>query len=181
MRHLLTERTRSIDVGELNRDAAFSGTPMRFPILGLFTTRFKIEYRGSNWPIGRRSQIIRVIWARCNFGGTRPWFICHCEKRVAKLFSSYLGLYLCRKCANLNYLSQLRGRKSRLYNKAQKIRRLLQNEGRPGIDAFPMRSYRMHAKTFEQKITLLQDVENELIAGNRRKCRKQRDRTRFEP
>ena len=86
MQHFLIERTHSINVGELNREGALSGCPMRFPFLGLTTRRFKIEYRGSNWPRDhRRSQIIPVIWTRCHFGGMRPWLVCLCEKRVAKL------------------------------------------------------------------------------------------------
>ena len=27
-------------------------------------------------------------WTRCNFGGRRPWFICQCGKRVAKLYDT---------------------------------------------------------------------------------------------
>jgi hypothetical protein len=39
MKHRLVERTYSIDVGELNREGAFSGRPMRFPFQGLTTGR----------------------------------------------------------------------------------------------------------------------------------------------
>ena len=179
MQHFLIERTHSINVGELNREGAFSGCPMRFPFLGLTTRRFKIEYRGSNWPRDRRSQIIPVIWTRCHFGGMRPWLVCLCEKRVAKLYPGIFGFFCCRKCGNLAYQSQLRGRKSRLYRKAQEIRRLLQNEGRPGIDAFPKRPRRMHNKTFARQIALLENIENELIAGNGFRPRKRRDRTQY--
>ena len=112
MQHFLIERTRSINVGELNREGAFSGCPMRFPFLGLTTRRFKIEYRGSNWPRDRRSQIIPVIWTRCHFGGMRPWLVCLCEKRVAKLYPGIFGLFCCRKCGNLAYQSQLRAAKA---------------------------------------------------------------------
>jgi hypothetical protein len=44
MKHFLAERTHSIDVGELNREGAFSGRPMRFPFQGLTTGRFKIGF-----------------------------------------------------------------------------------------------------------------------------------------
>src|SRR5476651_267039 len=98
MKHSLVERTVSINVGELNRDGAFSEPPKWFPFLGLNTRRFKIEYRGPRWPEQRRSQSIAVTWTRCNFGGRRPWFICSCKKRVAVLFPGFLDLLLCRTC-----------------------------------------------------------------------------------
>ena len=177
MQHLLVERTPSIDVGELNRWGAFSGHPMRFPFLSLTTRRFKIEYRESNWPTHRRSQIIPVVWTRCHFGGMRPWFICPCEKRVAKLYPGVLGFYCCRKCGNVTYRSQQQGRKSRLYRKAQEIRRLLQDEGRPGVSALPERPRGMHRKTFGRLLVSLEDIERELIGGNGFRPRPRRGRT----
>jgi hypothetical protein len=54
-----------------------------------------------------------VVWARCHFGGKRPYFICPgvvngvtCMRRVAKLYKPPAGHYfLCRHCYNLTYYS----------------------------------------------------------------------------
>jgi hypothetical protein len=164
MKHILVERTTSIDVGELNREGAFSGRPMHFPFWGLTTRRFKVEYRGPNWPKRRPSQIIPVEWTRCHFGGLRPWFICLCGKRTRKLFPGF-SIYCCRECGNLAYESQLRGRKSRLYRKAQEIRRRLGDSGRPGIDAFPDRLPGMWRKTYDRLRLAGIDIEQQLTQG----------------
>ena len=145
MKHRLVERTQSIDVGELNREGAFSGRPMRFPFQGLTTGRFKIEARGPSWPKIRPTQIIRVSWTRCHFGGMRPWLVCACGKRAAKLYQGEF-FYECRRCSNVAYQSQLRGRKSRLHRKAQEIRWRFWDRGRPGVDPLPERPRRMHRK-----------------------------------
>jgi hypothetical protein len=177
MKHSLVERTVSIDVGELNRDGAFSEPPKWFPFLGLKTRRFKIEYRGYRWPRERSTQIIPVTWTRCHFGGRRPWFVCRCGKRAAKLYSGVLGLFGCRQCSEVAYQSQLWGRKRRLYRKAQEIRRRLWNEGRPGRDALPTRPPRMHRKTYGRFIATLENLEWELRKGGayRPKSRRVRD------
>src|SRR6478609_5352946 len=38
-----------------------------------------------------------IQWTRCNFGGRRPWFICQCGKRVAKLYDTS-SIVACRHC-----------------------------------------------------------------------------------
>ena len=102
MKHRLLERTHSIDVGELNREGAFAGRPMRFPFQGLTTGRFKIEARGLRRPKIRPTQIIRASWTRCHFGGSRPWLVCACGKHAAKLYQGEF-FYECRKCSNMAY------------------------------------------------------------------------------
>jgi hypothetical protein len=162
MKRRLVERTHSIDVGELNREGAFSGRPMRFPFQGLTTGRFKAEFRRANWPRERRSQIIGVTWTRCHLGGMRPWFVCSCGKRTAKLYPGQFEFLGCRKCGNLAYQSQLRGRKSRLRRKAQEIRWRFWDRGRPGVDPLPERSMRMHRKTSVRLLAALEAIEREL-------------------
>lgn len=158
----LVERTYSVDVVALHRKGAFSGRPMWFPFQGLETNRYKIEYRDRDWPKDRPTQIIPVRWTRCHFGGTRPWLICLCGQRVAKLYPG-LGHYMCcRKCMNLAYQSQRRSRKGRLYRKAEEIRNRLWDSGLPGIDAFPKRPFRMHKKTFARHLALLATIERKL-------------------
>ena len=50
---------------------------------------------------------VKLEWTDCNFGGSRPWFICpekNCSRRVEKLYrppgEKY---YFCRHCWDLTY------------------------------------------------------------------------------
>ena len=74
---------------------------------------------------------VRLTWTPCNYGGSRPWFVCpgvvngyHCGRRVGKLYSG--GKYfLCRHCYDLTYQSRKDGQKYRALHKCQRIRRRL--------------------------------------------------------
>ncbi len=51
---------------------------------------------------------IDLEWTSCNYGGSRPWFICPgegCGRRVAILYGPTLPP-LCRQCRGLCYASQ---------------------------------------------------------------------------
>ncbi len=53
--------------------------------------------------------IAHIAWTPCNFGGSRPWFVCPgkgCARRVAILYGSAPGNLLCRHCRQLTYQSQ---------------------------------------------------------------------------
>lgn len=161
----LVERTHAVDVRELHRENPFSLTPQMFPFMGVTARRFKIEYRGHRWPPDRRSQSIPVTWTRCNYGGTRPWLVCSCGKRVAVVYPGFFGLLFCRTCVGLAYQSQLWGSRRRLYCRAQGIRRLFGDKGRPGIDAVPKRPPGMHCKTYARRIAELERIEWRLREG----------------
>jgi hypothetical protein len=166
MSRLLVERTPSIDVGELNREGAFSLEPRWFPFMGLTSRRFKIEYRGYRWPAERRSQTIGVTWTRCNFGGRRPWFVCSCGKRAARLFPAAMGLLFCRKCAGVVYESQSWGRKRRCYRKAQWIlRRIGVSKFRGDLDIATKRPRGMHQRTYRRLMGTLEALKRELRRG----------------
>ena len=74
---------------------------------------------------------VRLSWTPCNFGGSRPWFVCpgvvsghYCGRRVAKLYGA--GKYfLCRHCYDLTYESRKDGQKNRALHKCQRIRQRL--------------------------------------------------------
>lgn len=52
-----------------------------------------------------RGVTINLTHTACNFGGTRPWFICpKCKSRVEKLYLAK-SLLQCRHCHNLTYMS----------------------------------------------------------------------------
>jgi len=87
-------------------------------------------------------------WTRCNFGGRRPWFICQCGKRVAKLYDTG-SIVACRHCLDTIYESQRRGENGRKYLRACRIR--LSIGGAPKISRdFPERPWRMHRKNYER-------------------------------
>ena len=50
-------------------------------------------------------QFVLLSKSKCNFGGTRPWFICpNCKCRVGKLYRKPFSMaFLCRHCQNLTY------------------------------------------------------------------------------
>ncbi len=80
-------------------------------------------------------EVVPLQWTPCNFGGSRPWFVCPgivnggaCGRRVAILYGP--GKYfLCRHCYDLRYESQREDKKDRALRRARKIRR------RPGGSA----------------------------------------------
>ena len=61
--------------------------------------------------------------ARCNYGGTRPWFLCpSCGRRCAVVyFGAPGGRYACRQCVRVAYLSQSEDEIGRLWRKQRKI------------------------------------------------------------
>lgn len=48
---------------------------------------------------------IQIKYSKCNFGGSRPWFVCPgCGNRKGTLFCPNAGSqYLCRDCHGLRY------------------------------------------------------------------------------
>jgi hypothetical protein len=177
----LVERARSININELSQDGVWKRpyVIIRLPMQNLVVLdRFRIEYRNEHWPRGRRSQVIRVTWTSCHFGGRRPWFTCACGQRAVRLFRTSMGTYGCRVCRGLAYQTQLQSPKRRIYRKAQTIRRLLGDDrGRPAIDPWPDRPYRMHRKTFRRHLAELRSLETQLRTGGiyRPKSRRQWD------
>src|SRR5271168_4813371 len=129
----------------------------------------------ANAPPDRPPQIIRLEWTRPKLGGKRPWFICTCGTRCAILY--VVGwLMMCRQCAGLRYASQSRSRRRRLYLKAQRLRRRLWDEGRPGVDELPPRHWRMHRVTYHRLRNQLEAIELEL-----RRPRLYKPRERWNP
>ena len=69
------------------------------------------------------SYSIPVVYTGCNFGGSRPWFLCPgevngvtCGRRVAKLYKPPSGRYfLCRHCYDLSYSSRRQESRNRTW------------------------------------------------------------------
>lgn len=96
---------------------------------------------------------ISLSWTPCNFGRSRPWFVCpgvvngvSCERRVAKLYLK--GRYfLCQHCHDLTYLSQQEARRHAPLRRCQKIRQKL--GGTANMTApLPRKPKGMHLKTY---------------------------------
>lgn len=84
---------------------------------------------------------VELTYSACNFGNTRPWFVCpHCHKRLAKLYLRF-GYFACRHCQNVAYSSQSQDAIDRTWGVQYKIEaRIGENHKRPKG---------MHHKTFE--------------------------------
>ncbi len=80
---------------------------------------YRIRSYGEDWQ--DRQQHIMLVHTECNYGGTRPWFICpQCARRVGVLYSR--GIFLCRHCTNVAYSSKSENLPDRMLRKANKIR-----------------------------------------------------------
>lgn len=80
---------------------------------------YRARNPGEDWQ--DRRQYIYLTHTECNYGGTRPWFICpQCSRRVGVLYSR--GLFLCRHCSRVAYTSKSENLPDRMLRKANKIR-----------------------------------------------------------
>jgi hypothetical protein len=89
--------------------------------------------------------VASLQWTPCNFGGSRPWFVCPgegCARRVAILYGPEAGQVFCRHCRDLRYATQREdriGRAKRRWIKA--LERLPADRKKPK---------RMRQATFEK-------------------------------
>lgn len=86
------------------------------------TLNYRVRMYEEDWETVE--QYIPLTSTGCNYGGQRPWFICHCGKRVAILYAG--GKYFrCRHCYDLAYNSQQEALYDRMVRKCRKIRERL--------------------------------------------------------
>jgi hypothetical protein len=111
-------------------------------------------------------QQIRVSWARCNYGGARPWLHCpHCNRRLAILLKG-MGGYFCRACiGNPIYESQRRSKMARAYLRAYRLRQRL-GGSRPVLDPVPQRPYRMKRKIYSRICAQIERLERPLVRSS---------------
>ena len=78
------------------------------------------------------SQTIRLAHTGCNYGKSRPWFVCPvCQRRAGVLYMR-AGRFACRLCQKVAYSSQSCDLLDRLWRKQSKIEsRLVQHWQRP--------------------------------------------------
>ena len=117
---------------------------------------YAVELSYSWGPEGRKEDVsysISLSWTPCNFGGSRPWFVCPgvvkgavCNRRVAKLYLK--GRYfLCRHCHQLTYSSQQEARRDAALRRCQKIRIKLGGTANM-TEPFPSKPKGMHLETY---------------------------------
>ena len=158
-----------LDVRELHWVGAFKGgwktfssASFRWPsIEKMRAAKFLIQVQFFNQTV---PQNIRVCWTWCNFGGSRPWFVCQCGQRVARLFKGLSGYY-CRSCCGKPvYESQRRSKKARSYLQAYRLRQRL-GGSRPVVDPVPARPYGMRRKTYARLCERIKRLEQPLVGS----------------
>jgi hypothetical protein len=91
--------------------------------------------------------VASLQWTPCNFGGSRPWFVCPgegCARRVAILYGPpEAGQMFCRHCRDLRYASQREDRIARAKRRMIKARERLPADRRK-------KPKRMRKATFEK-------------------------------
>jgi hypothetical protein len=118
------------------------------------------------------SYAVPLSWTPCNFGGSRPWFVCpgvvngvSCGRRVAKLYLKN-RYFLCRHCHDLTYSSQQEAHRDAALRRCQRIRQKL--GGTAGTanmsEPFPEKPKGMHLKTY---VGLLTEYEKAHAEYNR--------------
>jgi len=99
--------------------------------------------------------LVSVSQTACNYGGTRPWFLCpKCSKRVAVLYLA--DCLACRHCTSLRYRCQCEAKYMRYVRRAKKLDLQLGGSGVMGL--VRGRPKGMHWSTYRQ----LADEFNEL-------------------
>jgi len=88
-----------------------------------YEDRLVLDYRyregGADWEPVKQS--VTITTTPCNYGHSRQWFLCpHCGYRCALLYSAS-RLFLCRKCYELPYASQMQGDLDRLVDQKHKL------------------------------------------------------------
>jgi hypothetical protein len=85
------------------------------------TLNYRSRDRGGEWQAMRYA--VRLSWTWCNYGGYRAWWICPavgCGRRVAVLYGG--KVYACRHCHRLAFPSTQTGARSRVFDRANKLR-----------------------------------------------------------
>jgi hypothetical protein len=158
-----------MDVRGLYRVGAFKGgwknfsmASLRWPCIEeMSAAKFMIHIKLQNQTV---PQNIPVAWTWCNFGGSRPWLVCQCGRRVARLFKGMGGDYCRSCCGNPLYESQRRSKKARSYLQAYRVRQRL-GGSRPVVDPLPARPYRMQRKTYARLCERIRRLEQPLVGS----------------
>lgn len=110
---------------------------------------------------------LRIARSLCNYGGSRPWFLCpSCGRRCAVVYyGAPGGRYACRHCVRVSYLSQCEDETGRLWRRQRKLERKLAG----GADEWNgwRKPKGMHQQTFDKLRRQIWELEfrrDELLA-----------------
>lgn len=119
--------------------------------------RLLLDYSIDGKPSGHA---VRLETTPCNYGGTRPWFVCPVRgERVAVLFLR-AGRFACRHCQRIAYASQSEDMIGRIWRKQGKVEAKLGENWR--------RPKGMHETTHERLLAIIwkcEERQDEAIAG----------------
>lgn len=95
----------------------------------------------------KHTYIIPIDKQPCNYGGFRYFFRCPlCDTRMRFLYFGEQSVFLCRKCLNLSYDTQLMRPTRRYSHKSKKIEDLLTSKG----GSLYTKPKNMHKKRYEK-------------------------------
>lgn len=118
----------------------------------LLSNSYQVEYNGGSYSIPYEKQA-------CNYGGFRYFFHCpQCDKRMRILYCKD-GKFLCRKCLNLCYFTQILRPSERCLVMTGKIEKYLENKA-GSLDRKPPW---MKYKTFEALREKHSDYDNKYL------------------
>ncbi len=174
----VTADKQSIDIRQLDRDGlldaglSFSivwktGERRRASIrMDVETGKVMLGYRAemSNGRSTRFEYPVMLNRTECNFGGSRPWFICPCcKRRIAVLYLGGNSRFACRRCSKLAYRSQRETEDDRALRRINKLRRRL--GWPPGvIHGHGAKPKGMHWTTFLRLLTAYDKDANRYLA-----------------
>jgi hypothetical protein len=157
------ESCHTIDANELNRAGCLrdgSSGVLQWARDGVKVAAINLRTDADGLHLGYRSRVgsgdweavaetVRIVRLPCQYGGTRPYFLCpHCGQRVTKLYGP--GRYFwCRHCYALTYGSQSEGSRDRAIRRAGKIKQRL-GGGPAVVNRFPPRPRGMWQRTYER-------------------------------
>ena len=104
-----TDEVHALDVRDLKRKGLIAAGQERVGVVTRFRKRSRRLAPGEKRIVELVANL-RLTWTPCNYGGSRPWFLCPgegCGRRVAIVYGPS-SPPLCRLCRGLTYASQLR-------------------------------------------------------------------------
>lgn len=95
---------------------------------------------------------VRIVSTACNFGGSRPWFLCpRCNRRIGVLLVRS-GRFMCRHCAQAAYACQSEDLIGRTWRRQSKLEARLGEHWR--------RPKRMHRATHDRLLAAIMTCED---------------------
>jgi hypothetical protein len=138
----------------------------------------ELQYAAMPIAISARENHVRVIHnsldyfitiehTRCNYGGSRPWFLCpRCNDRRAVLYSPSNGGQLgCRRCLSLLYESECEDSFGRALVKLRKIERRMCERATGVVGTAPVadKPKGQHWSTYDRRIANLLKARASLV------------------